>query len=259
MEGEDSTAALETVRRRAGILSLLTDAHWDKRDLVDSLDVSRSTVDRAIRELQTDALVTRNEDGYVATLPGRILFERYERYVDDVRGVAAVSDLIQHLPVDADVPAAAFADADAYRPTAPDPYRPQQVLRDLVRDSHTLRGLLAAQATPNAPDVIRQQSLEGDLDVEYLISPRMREYLWTERSDLVSTLVEDGGVVFHETDAITFDYGLLDDGTTHFVVVLYTDDGQMAGILVSTADAAVDWAESTFRRLREDATRVDSP
>jgi hypothetical protein len=258
--GATGESVLEVVRRRETVLAALADGRREKRDLVAALSVSRSTVDRAVRELETHDLATRVDGKYRATLTGELLLAARREYVERVAGTGAVGDLLAHLPPDVDAPVEAFATAEAFRPEGPDPHRPAEFLRDLVRDGVRHRGLLVRQATPNAPDLIRDRVCAGEFDVEYLISPAMREYLWSERPELVRTMIEDGGVEFRETDDLPFDYALLTTPeTTYFVVVVHDDSGSLQGVLCNDAPAAVEWGRRTYERHRAAADLVDPP
>lgn len=258
--GPGDERVLDVLANRASVLAAVRDVATTKRDLVDELSVSRSTVDRAIRDLETHDLVRRTDGGYRATLTGRLLLSARQEYARRVTDTAAVGDLVSHLPPAADVPLETFATADAYRPDQPDPHRPTTVLRDLANEATHNRGVLVEQATPNATDVVRRRVVEGDLDIEYLISPAMREYLWSEQPQLVAELITDGGVDFYETEPLPFDYALLTTPeATHFLVVVYDGRGTLQGVLHSTEEAAVQWGASTFESHLDDATWVEPP
>jgi len=258
--GAGDEGLLDVLANRESILAAVRDVATTKRDLVDELSVSRSTVDRAIRDLETHDLVRRTDGGYRATLTGRLLLSTRQEYARRVTDTAAVGDLVAHLPAEADVPIETFATATAYRPDQPDPYRPTTVLRDLATEATHNRGVLAQQATPNATDVVRRRVVEGDLDIEYLISPAMREYLWAEQPEMVTELITAGGVDFYEADPLPFDYALLTTpDATHFLVVVYDARGTLQGVLHSTEAAAIQWGETTFDSHLEDARLVEPP
>jgi len=260
VRGPTGEGILEVLRRRETVLAALVGEHRGKRALVDALPVSRSTVDRAVRELETHDLVERVDGEYRATLTGELLLSARREYVERVAGTGRVGDLLAHLPTNVDLPVNAVASADVYRPEGPEPHRPGEFLRGLVRRAVRHRGLLVEQATPNAPDLIRDRVCSGDLDVEYLISPAMREYLWTERPALVREMVHEGGTTFHETAGLPFDYGLLTTAeTTYFIVVVHDDHGSLQGVVCNDAPAAVGWGRTTYDRHRADARQVDPP
>lgn len=260
VRGPTGEGVLDVLRRREAVLAALVDERRGKRDLVDGLPVSRSTVDRAVRELETHDLVERVDGEYRATLTGELLLSARREYVQRVAGTGNGGDLLAHLPTDVDLPVDAVATADVYRPEGPDPHRPVEFLRDLVGRAVRHRGLLVQQATPNAPDLIRDRACADELEVEYLISPAMREYLWTERPALVAEIVDEGGATFHETAGLPFDYGLISTPErTHFVVVVHDDHGSLQGVLCNDDEAAVEWGRRTYERHLAGARQVDPP
>ncbi|WP_083252599.1 GntR family transcriptional regulator [Haladaptatus sp. W1] len=68
--GERPDVLLSTVVKRAGFLTALASGPIPKRHLRDELDVSRSTVYKAVRELHEYELVERTDEGLALTLAG---------------------------------------------------------------------------------------------------------------------------------------------------------------------------------------------
>jgi len=70
-------AALE---KRARLLRMLADGPMDKPALRDALEVSRSTVYKALRELEELGLVHRVDDGYALTQFGRLARRKHDEF-----------------------------------------------------------------------------------------------------------------------------------------------------------------------------------
>jgi len=102
---------LDVVKRRWPVFEQLLDGPSYKRDLVASVDRSRSTVDRAVRELEAAGLVERTDGGYVATVAGRLAAEEYRAATDSLAAVEAAVAALEPLPYDAPLSGAALADA----------------------------------------------------------------------------------------------------------------------------------------------------
>jgi len=90
-----------------------------KHELVDELDHSRSTVNRAIDELEAAGLVAGETDGYRTTLTGRLLAQSYRRFLTVAADVDAASETLAPLGPDIALSPAALRDADTYRAAAP--------------------------------------------------------------------------------------------------------------------------------------------
>jgi len=67
------------VAKREGVLRKLREAPLEKPKLVDCVAVSRSTIDRAVRDLLEAGLIRRDEDGYRTTAIGALALQSYDR------------------------------------------------------------------------------------------------------------------------------------------------------------------------------------
>ena len=76
-DAERDTAALaDVLRKRAPLLETLADGPLTQRDVRDELGVSRSTVYKALRELESAGLVVGRPEGYALTGLGRLAWRR---------------------------------------------------------------------------------------------------------------------------------------------------------------------------------------
>ena len=70
---------IELLLQRNDVFEQLSTQPTPKRDLAEGLDVSRSTIDRALREIESAGLAERCNDGVTLTLCGRLVVEEFER------------------------------------------------------------------------------------------------------------------------------------------------------------------------------------
>jgi tetratricopeptide (TPR) repeat protein/energy-coupling factor transporter ATP-binding protein EcfA2 len=110
MGGRDESV-LDLVRRRWSVLEPLLEGPTYKRDLVAAVDRSRSTVDRAVRELEAAGLAERVDGGYVASVAGQLAADRYREAADSLGAVEAATAALEPLPHDAAVAPALLTDA----------------------------------------------------------------------------------------------------------------------------------------------------
>jgi len=107
-------------KRRDVLAALATPTR--KPELVDQLSASRSTVDRAVDELQQAGLVDRTGSSYVANFAGREALAAHDAYLDRVDALVAAQGVLDPLPPDVDVDPAALDGAQVVEstPAAPD-------------------------------------------------------------------------------------------------------------------------------------------
>lgn len=104
MVGPDVDDRIELVAKRIDFLEALADAPQHKPGLVESLGHSRSTVDRAIRRLESVGFVERTDEGFRATLAGRRAAERYRAFLAEMTTVLDGAEFLGSLPPDCDLP-----------------------------------------------------------------------------------------------------------------------------------------------------------
>jgi predicted transcriptional regulator len=250
---------LETLHRRGRFLTLLVEDARTKRDLVDKVDVSRSTVDRAIRDLEAAGLVERTGDGYAATVAGRIVTADRDRYRRTVDGVADARSLLALLPRDADVPGSMIRDATAVHAAAPTPAAPLEELQERIAGSDRYRAVAAIDPRTGFAALYEEQVLENGLDLEFVFTEELAAYVREHRGGLWRALDEHGVDVYAVAD-VPHGLGIVEDGDDASAVLpVYDAQMQLAGIVFNDVPAAVDWARDTYGALRERAQVADPP
>lgn len=249
----------ETLHRRGRFLSLLVDGARTKRDLVDAADVSRSTVDRAIRDLEAAGLAERTAEGYAATVAGRVAAADRDRYRRTVESVVDARSLLALLERDVDIPTAMLRDATAIHATAPTPAAPLDELRDRIAGSDRYRSVAAIEPGTGFAALYETQVLEHGLDLEFVFTDALAAHAREHRDALWRAMDEYGVEVYAIAD-VPHGLGVVDDGgDASAVLPVYDAQMQLAGIVFNDAPAAVDWARETYGRIRERARVVDPP
>jgi len=244
---EPPSALVEVVERRLDFLERLTEGALRKHELVDELGHSRSTVNRAIDELEDAGLVTDETDGYRTTLTGRLLGRCYRRFLTVAADVDAASETLAPLGPDVALSPVALRDARTHRAVAPDPYRPLERLDAVIADADGVAAALPALPYPRLLDRCRHTASEGGR-VDLAVTERTYRH---GRERYVDTL---GGVAAGDGAAVAvaeeIDVGcLVADGTA--VLVVFDEDGSIHGVAESSDPEAVSWVRNHVRSLCE--------
>lgn len=249
----------DTLHGRGDVLAIVQDEPLSKRDVVEAIAVSRSTVDRAIRDLEADGLVERTADGYVATVAGRVAADARATYRRTVSGVARARSLLALLPRDAEVAPAMVADAEVAHATAPSPSAPLDRLRELIEASDRHYGMSAANTGTGFPEFLYERVVADELDLEFVFTEPLFEHF---REGFVDDWREMHSHGFGVYTVPEFPYGLAlceaPAGTTAALVV-YNRQSRLAGILFNDDPDAVAWVRETYERYRDRATRMIPP
>lgn len=256
MEGSDGVDVALTVHRRAAALARLDDAPAEKPALVADLECSRSTVDRAVRELESRALVRRGPEGYETTLAGHLARTAYEDALDAFGATLSAADVLADLPADAPMSVAFLRGATVHRPTRPAPREPLDRLRELIRAADEYRGFTTPVLVPGFIDEVHEHVREGDLDIELVYDEPVADYVRAEYGDRLRTSFDADRHRMFVVEAVPFGFGILSGERTWAYVVAEGPDGGFRGLLVNDSEPAVEWAEALFERYRADAERV---
>lgn len=239
---------LEVFARREELLDLLSGGPVAKRDLVREMEVSRSTVDRAMRDLENRGLVERVDGGFRLTLRGALLFQSFERFRARVTGIDEADDVLSVLHRDADLAPAAFEDATVVRPTRDALHRPVDRHLELLEGADRIRTLSTA-VMPTYVDAYRSAVVEGGTPADIALAPTIVERLVSDYREAFEAVLHTDRAEVRELDEVP-DYSLvLLDVDEGWVVnlLIYAPEG-ISGLVVNDSRAAVRWAEDTFER-----------
>ncbi|ERG95256.1 MAG: hypothetical protein J07HQW2_01707 [Haloquadratum walsbyi J07HQW2] len=244
------------VSKRQSFLESLRNSSKGKCELETDLDVSRSTVDRGIRELESAGLIMHTNNKYQLTLAGRTAVTAVQQYHRRLQEIDTGRDLLSTLSGDIDI-ADDFLDGASSIQASPE--IPDQIITylfDSIESADIFRG-------------ISPVALAGHLDEFYTmmtVNETVAEHIIDE--DVVETLLEapelNSGFIKqirHDrvrmlSSDIPFTYGLWIADDTETGIIFYTETG-VRGIIMNDSDAAVQWAHTQWESAMADATQIN--
>ncbi|SEO24833.1 Predicted transcriptional regulator, contains HTH domain [Halogranum amylolyticum] len=249
--------AVRLVTKRLDFLERLAAAPLSKRRLVDELPYSRSTVDRAVRDLQIAGLIDQTEDGYVTTLSGRMSAEQYRQFIRTTHDTVAVQDLLEELPLDTPIDGRAFRGATVHRADDVAPYEVIERLVESLEGADRLRALSDGLPHPQYLDAVVERVKTENLTVAGILSQSLWRAFVDHHTDDVETMLEVG-IDLRVGDVPPFSLHLVEyDRKTTVQLLVYGDTGAIRGIVTNETADAVEWATDLFERASEDATPPD--
>lgn len=253
---EDGDRFRSILENRSDVLRALADAPATKPELAATLDTSRSTIDRAIRDLQTVECITSTEGGYTATTTGRVALAEFDRYAQATDAIFETQVFINSLPRDAPLDPAILTGASV---TLSEQHAPDQALKpslEVFERATSLHGLAPAVLS-FYPDIIIEQIQAEDLTVEIVAEEDVLAVLPNLSSSKVEPLVTHENVTLYRSVG-ELPYALWLMGTPDGDVAGITayESGGVAGVLINETDTAVDWAWNEFEASRDAAGEI---
>lgn len=247
---------IETVVKRAAFLDRLAAGPITKRDLRDELEVSRSTVYKAVRELEDAGIVEQTGDRCRLTLYGRLLVEQYHLFAETVGDVERHEPLLGALPPDCPMITDVLVGAEYVLAERHAPNRPIGRVEELVRRADSVAAMTPV-VIPQYIDLYYEQVVEHGTTADIVLESPVVEHLRSDHGDKFAEAIETGRLAVWETgEALPF--GLV-VSVDEVLVVVYTEGGELAGLIVNDTDAALDWGREVFHRFRARADHLASP
>lgn len=201
----DDVAYLARSENRVRILGALANGPRTRRDVQETTDVSRTTLDRIVNELEDRGWVERTSDGdYAATPTGKRLMNQFEPFVESVDAIDRLGKAVEWLPdEELSIGLEHFSDATVEWPEV-DPTETVDMFVGMVNGADEYYSL--THFAPPAPisRAIREGVTSGDLamrtvatetPIEYLREHPDRRERWRETVDGGAELFEYGGSI----------------------------------------------------------------
>lgn len=250
-------AFVRLLDRRIGFLQCLESSPCRKPDLVDRLGWSRSTVDRAIRELQQAGLVERAAEGYTTTLAGRLAATTYTEFIETIADIHTGSPLLQTLGRDSPVSVESVRDIERVPIDDYTPYDIPSALRESIESAHTLTALVPILADPLLLELCRSQAVEGSLNLDLVVGPKLYQALQRRSPDTLSVLSRHSQRFLRADRSPPHTVFLVErssDEDEGFAIVY--DDGTPSAMFRNSRSEAIETAEAYITSVVETATEV---
>ncbi|WP_232701357.1 helix-turn-helix transcriptional regulator [Halobacterium wangiae] len=244
---------VELLARRATLLRLLRQAPRLKRDIAEELSVSRSTVDRAVRNLESHNYVVR-EETVSLTLEGRLALDAFERFTGSIGGLDDASEVLGRLPAAASLDVAMLRDATVVTPDRDAPQRPIASFVEEAERATAVRGFGSA-VLPTVVSVFHDRIVYHDAVFDLTVPDGVLDELLSTQGDVVDECLDAGGLTLR-TATSGLDYSLMiveQRDRTVACALVYGDSG-LAGVVKNDNDDAVRSADCVYERVRENAS-----
>ena len=265
---------LTLVAKRAAVLEALCEDQLYKPGLIDRLDVSRSTIDRAIDALESAGFVERRELGYEATAAGRLAVECYRDFEVEMDAITDATPVLAALPASLPLPVTKLSEY-AVTPIESS-YRLFEHVSSLVRHADSYRAVVPTVTDSRQLRLWQTLTVEDGLDCEVLVDTdafRAQAHEFPSRSAVLA----DTGTVRVGDAVPSVPFGLVTTGSSDTddrpasaaggdgcgseacetrVFVIATEGNDPVGLVTTTDEAAVDWATSYYESVRAETTEA---
>jgi predicted transcriptional regulator len=243
---------LDLALARQAYLERLAERPAWKRDLIDDLGDSRSTVDRAIEALTDAGLVVERDDGFATTYVGRVLLDTVTEATAIAETAGAAAELAANLPADAPRDHRFFAGGEV---VSMDRFPPAQVVERITESLAAADRVRGAAVAPNSEqfiEVLYQRTVvEEELRMELLLPASLFPALFERYADRLAASLESEWLTFRVIDDPPYAlYLMTADGATTAQLVVHGPHDNFLGYVENDSEAAVEWLEGRYADYR---------
>lgn len=253
----DVAGTLDLVAKRADLLRLLDGDRVAKREIEADLEYSRSTVNRAVGALADAGLVEDTPRGCRTTSLGSILIGAHTDYVETATDVLEGRELLASLPQDVAFDPSVLADAEVSTPGGSSPYEPYRVIEALFdRAAGPVRAYVPSFTNPRGLEIA--QDVGRRVDLEIVFDADLLTELRADMPDDVDSLHDiEGFTSYATTDGPAYTLAVVEtESGREGSLVVHTPAGELAGVIVTANQDAVDWLAARYAEVRADSDRL---
>lgn len=251
---------LDVVLRRSDVLAALDTTWTGKPDLQRALDVSRSTVDRACRELEYWGLVERDGSRFRQSAAGVVAHEEVERFTTRLQGIERVADMLGPLEPEVDPPldGVLFDDAIVVAPDRRSPRRPVDEQTTIVERSSEVR-TLGARVLPQLVETYHRRIVEDGMRASIVLHDAIIERLVASYRKELGECLATGRLDLRRSEhRPTYSLALGETADGPAVGLLFYGESETRGFLGTDHPAAVCWARRRFEERWQEAHEIGS-
>lgn len=251
-EAGGAASMAEVLRKRAPVLERLADGPRDQRTLRDELGVSRSTVYKALSDLEEAELVVDRGDRYALTTFGRMAWRRHDAYIAQLRRQARARELLAAVPDDCRFPLSVFEHGRIELAGRHAPERPLERMERLSGNADRIR-VASPAGMPRYLETIHDRVEAGSQTASLVVERAAIRRLEADYGRFETASESDGLEVLAVDSNLPFAVVLFDESSLGLFAY---DDGGLVGASYTDDETALRWGRQQFERFRERAEPI---
>lgn len=255
MGGSGPTDVFDVLRSRTALLVALSEEAKSPTELTTELSVSRSTVDRALRELEDVGFVTTTDGIVRVTLSGRLAIETYTDFVENLDSIGAAGNLFESLPPGAPFDPVVLDGSSAVVADGPDDTRPLDRMVAFTADAVSIRGCLA-EASEALVEAYYRRLFDDGISARLVATEDLvQRLITTYRSQLVELLAAES-FSLRSIDSLPYTLLVVELPRGPVAVIGVYDDGRLVGVVHNDDPRAVEWARARLDHCRDESVSL---
>lgn len=251
----DDVQFLARANTRIRAIQLLAERPYNRDELIETLDISRATLSRLLRQFEDRGWVGQDGRRYATTRFGSAIASDVSSLLNTVTTTQRVQHLTQYLPFDElGLEIHQLRGAEITNATSSDPAAPTRRVGQILTASNRTR-ILKHAIDPNASRPHYEAVIEGRQRTDVVLT---REAIRTasqhsETRQWFEEMITNGVPLYQYDGSLPVNLKIVDE------TVLLTpsdENGLIVALIECENEDILSWATKTFESYRSKATRV---
>ncbi len=244
------------LQRRSELLYTIIKSPCTKAEIVEKLDVSRSTVSRGLKSYEEKGCIEYQNGKYRATIFGKLLFEEYDRYQKRIQSLSDTAEIISTLPEATGLPSN-FIHTATKHPANPEiPAKAFQSSNELLYSSDQLCGV-GTYSLPAWRGAIKKAVIEKDLKAQIIIEEDLLTGLIEMEDHRIESLKGRNNITFYTTkESLPYAIWVMGSNQQSYAGVAVRENGALQGVLLNEDEEAVQWAREQYETHLKQASKA---
>lgn len=249
--GEKPSLSRTELVKRMPLMQALSDEELTFTELDNRLDISRSTIHRAVKSLCENEVIKESNGTFEITDWGAVILDELDRFSARTEAVCGLESFLNTVDYDAvDVPVGQFVNAEITEPKPRQPHYCVKRISELMQDADDFR-LFTSVVSPFYVDAVCQK-LRNGTEVEVILDAEAATILTDEYPRGTKNQLERGALDIRVHENIPFELLLFDER----LAMTAHDDGIPQALVETDADGAIEWGESLYESYWRDSTAL---
>ncbi|MFC6717207.1 helix-turn-helix transcriptional regulator [Natrialbaceae archaeon GCM10025810] len=248
-------ARLGDLVRHGPVLEALRQEPLDRREIEESLDVSRATSHRLTKWLDERGFAEKVESRFRLTGRGEAITDEILRFEANVSTAHRMGPLLDAIcPHHAEFAIEPMVEATVTVAEPADPYRPVERFLSLVEGTATFRGFNSTHMAPLSVGEFYQQLFDAT-ESEIVYTPEVAEKLLDTFPSRATETIDRGRLTLRIRETLPYGLAIFDERVG---IGGYDDEtGLMRAFVDTDSPLAREWAERVYASVEADSTPLD--
>lgn len=246
---DDKREFLLEAIRRAPLLMYLGGGSANAGEILEGVDMSRSTVHRALDSLSELDIVQEAGGVYELTELGRVVVEEIGRFGTRVCTASSLTQFLNSIGMEGtEIPIEYLSDATVVRREPRQPHATIHRIMELFEEADELR-MLSTVISPIYVDIGYKQMMDG-MAIEAIFESEVVDLMLSEYPEKAYETMAIGNFDIYAHDDLPFELFIFEDSIG---MAAHNGQGNAEILVESEHPAVISWAENLYERHQRDA------